>query len=598
MATNPKSSNEDVDAPSGTDSRGNLEKLTPRIPSDEPPPSNGTTSAPPQLCRSFSSSPRKPFVAVRLFWDYREGVRKRKNLTTPEHCTAIVKAALDALNKSRPKNEQLKYVDENLRRSCFIYTDGRKSPDTKEEVIVVSDSKWRTISVVQCPVSGKMKKFRGFVERKVCIDLTNYAFTYRNAKPICIIVTDIKELGGKQHANSNLLYCLNLIRDVGVKTVLVNGATPQRQDNLDRIFWETIADKVLQFGEIFKDNPTRDPPMPTFLTPEPLMGELFDGTDLSKLIPLKLRFMESKEASSALCANPSGRAEVDRVKKSKAGAIPVHHGSKSEAKSADANVFESAAPTLPVPYQEVPFEAAVFWDMENIPVSIGIESKLRKMLTRIYGKVKIRSRRYYFDSQQQHVMTTKLRRMLNTLGWVACDCTSMGVLETVDTRIIVDMIQFVWYAHIHGVDPIVVLVSDDNDFNYAVRVLTDLGALVVNLRSSKCSHQFDIPRSVDVAYKIARPGNLLECIFRRVSPDVRGTISEWTNEGGGHGKIKFNFQNEGSLCKCEIQVLLRDIVSGRHYITKYNAAVGTPVLFQIIVQSNTHLLSDLSAGRL
>eukprot|EP00939_MAST-03C_sp_MAST-3C-sp1_P003795 g3795.t1 len=63
--------------------------------------------------------------------------------------------------------------------------------------------------------------------------------------------------------------------------------------------------------------------------------------------------------------------------------------------------------------------------------------------------------------------TSNLRRLM---GWTTVDCPSK-VIETCDIHMIVDMLHFAWLSHIHGVVPIVVIASGDNDFGDVIEFL-------------------------------------------------------------------------------------------------------------------------------
>ncbi|KAL3935069.1 MAG: hypothetical protein SGARI_003123 [Bacillariaceae sp.] len=127
-----------------------------------------------------------------------------------------------------------------------------------------------------------------------------------------------------------------------------------------------------------------------------------------------------------------------------------------------------------------PADIAIFWDYENIripawcPASTateGIRNKVAK-----YGRIV--EKRLYYDSRQPSEHAAP-RAELDLSGFTLVDCPSRNRKETLDKKLIVDVLCFAWERASMGAKACVVLITSDGDYSYAVARLRDIGVFTI-----------------------------------------------------------------------------------------------------------------------
>eukprot|EP00579_Thalassiosira_antarctica_P004125 CAMPEP_0201904342 /NCGR_PEP_ID=MMETSP0902-20130614/55946_1 /ASSEMBLY_ACC=CAM_ASM_000551 /TAXON_ID=420261 /ORGANISM="Thalassiosira antarctica, Strain CCMP982" /LENGTH=476 /DNA_ID=CAMNT_0048438425 /DNA_START=48 /DNA_END=1478 /DNA_ORIENTATION=- len=127
-----------------------------------------------------------------------------------------------------------------------------------------------------------------------------------------------------------------------------------------------------------------------------------------------------------------------------------------------------------------PADVAVFWDYENVRIpawcpataaSEGIRNKVAK-----YGRIV--EKRLYYDSRQPTEYMAP-RSELDLSGFTLVDCPSRNRKETLDKKLIVDVLCFAWERASLGAKACVVLITSDGDYSYALARLRDIGVFTV-----------------------------------------------------------------------------------------------------------------------
>ncbi|CAB9509305.1 Pfam:DUF88 [Seminavis robusta] len=125
-------------------------------------------------------------------------------------------------------------------------------------------------------------------------------------------------------------------------------------------------------------------------------------------------------------------------------------------------------------------DVAIFWDFENVRIpawcptttaSEGIRNKVAK-----YGRIV--EKRLYYDSRQPTEYTAP-RAELDLSGFTLVDCPTRNRKETLDKKLIVDVLCFAWERASRGAKACVVLITSDGDYSYALARLRDIGVFTV-----------------------------------------------------------------------------------------------------------------------
>jgi NYN domain len=202
-----------------------------------------------------------------------------------------------------------------------------------------------------------------------------------------------------------------------------------------------------------------------------------------------------------------------------------------------------------------PVDVSIFWDFENVripnwcPTSTASESIRNKVAK--YGRIV--EKRLYYDSRQPTEYTAP-RSELDLSGFTLVDCPSRNRKETLDKRLIVDVLCFAWECASRGAKACVVLITSDGDYSYALARLRDIGVFTVIIyrpdivakvlidnANVVMSWEFDVLGGPPRAEEEEQHGSVHDdksTAVRRLSND--------SNDSGGHGQTTGNDSNEGN----------------------------------------------------
>mmetsp|Transcript_84922 Transcript_84922/g.274513 ORF Transcript_84922/g.274513 Transcript_84922/m.274513 type:complete len:305 (-) Transcript_84922:552-1466(-) len=129
----------------------------------------------------------------------------------------------------------------------------------------------------------------------------------------------------------------------------------------------------------------------------------------------------------------------------------------------------ASPPVVPPPMMDI----GVFWDYENVRIPAGF--KTATATTRILEALEVHGiiveRRLYYDSRKRTELKTD-RVNLDSCGFSLVDCPTRGKKETLDKKLIVDMMEFAMKYRRHDEKPCcIALVTSDGDYSYALGVL-------------------------------------------------------------------------------------------------------------------------------
>ena len=134
---------------------------------------------------------------------------------------------------------------------------------------------------------------------------------------------------------------------------------------------------------------------------------------------------------------------------------------------------------------DTPIEIAVFWDYQNTPLPREVKpadaaksiQKAAESLPSVAGRrCRISMRRVYYD-------TDKFRGVpadpsgLDSSGFDLVHTPTRNMKETVDKKLIVDLLTFAWEVSERGGQPCVVLITSDGDYAYTLSKLNDRGVM-------------------------------------------------------------------------------------------------------------------------
>ena len=125
-------------------------------------------------------------------------------------------------------------------------------------------------------------------------------------------------------------------------------------------------------------------------------------------------------------------------------------------------------------------DVAIYWDYENVkipnwcPATKAAESIRAQVMK--YGRIV--EKRLYYDSRQP-AESSAPRSELDLSGFTLVDCPSRNRKETLDKKLIVDVLCFAWERASMGAKACIVLITSDGDYSYAVARLRDIGVFAV-----------------------------------------------------------------------------------------------------------------------
>jgi hypothetical protein len=130
-------------------------------------------------------------------------------------------------------------------------------------------------------------------------------------------------------------------------------------------------------------------------------------------------------------------------------------------------------------------EIAIFWDYENMEVPDWCSAAKASECIRknVQSRGRIIERKLYFDSSKttQHSLE---RSVLDPIGFSLVDCPTRNKKETVDKKIIVDMLCFAYErVFSKGSNVNIVLITSDGDYAYTLARLRGIGVTTVVIYS-------------------------------------------------------------------------------------------------------------------
>ena len=122
------------------------------------------------------------------------------------------------------------------------------------------------------------------------------------------------------------------------------------------------------------------------------------------------------------------------------------------------------------------FEVGLFWDYENISLARGMDgaetsNRLREVCLR-HGRLV--ERRVYHDPEKVNSVQHENRSALDTAGFTLVDCPARNLKETIDKKIIVDVMHFALTRVARQQPACIVLLTNDGDYAYMLSRLRDL----------------------------------------------------------------------------------------------------------------------------
>jgi hypothetical protein len=127
------------------------------------------------------------------------------------------------------------------------------------------------------------------------------------------------------------------------------------------------------------------------------------------------------------------------------------------------------------------FDVAVFWDYENVQIPVwcsGVKAS-DAIRSNVIPFGRIVDRKLYYDSSKLSDRTNFARSELDSSGFTLVDCPSRNSKETLDKKLIVDVLFFAWERASRGAKACVVLITSDGDYSYTLARLRDIGVFTV-----------------------------------------------------------------------------------------------------------------------
>ena len=123
-------------------------------------------------------------------------------------------------------------------------------------------------------------------------------------------------------------------------------------------------------------------------------------------------------------------------------------------------------------------EIAIYWDYENIPLpSLCTPVKAAKCIHNAVSKYgRIVDRRIYFDFGK---INPPVGAELDLSGFDLVNTPTRNTKETLDKKIIADVLTFAWDCNVRRIYPVVVLLTSDGDYSYILAKLRDRGVMNV-----------------------------------------------------------------------------------------------------------------------
>lgn len=196
--------------------------------------------------------------------------------------------------------------------------------------------------------------------------------------------------------------------------------------------------------------------------------------------PEALQDVDWQAAADALSSNSDSDGDSGR---GGCNASPTHSPTPCLPASAPVPV-PPLAPLLPLTIAPLPapapapdFECGIFWDYENISLPRAMDgaeasNRLREVCLRACGRLV--ERRVYHDPEKVNSVQPHNRSALDMAGFTLVDCPARNLKETIDKKIIVDVMHFALTRVARQQPACVVLLTNDGDYAYMLSRLRDL----------------------------------------------------------------------------------------------------------------------------
>ena len=127
-----------------------------------------------------------------------------------------------------------------------------------------------------------------------------------------------------------------------------------------------------------------------------------------------------------------------------------------------------------------PVKVGIFWDFENVRIPNDIKSTVaaNRIRDAVIGHGQIVERRLYYDSRKLSESYTD-RENLDQGGFTLVDCPARNRKETLDKKLIVDIMAFACHNAAHRNPSCVVLITSDGDYAYTLSKIRDFGVKTI-----------------------------------------------------------------------------------------------------------------------
>jgi hypothetical protein len=204
-------------------------------------------------------------------------------------------------------------------------------------------------------------------------------------------------------------------------------------------------------------------------------------------------------------------------------------------------------------------DIGIFWDYENVrPLNDTclylLSSKIRTLIREnVTGEMK--EKKLYYDSQSLSECKTN-RVDLDMAGWSLIDCPKRNKKETIDKKIIVDIMCFVMS---NKNNKCVCLISGDGDFSYLINKIKDFGVKTILIYPENITFA-PLIKSADISFSwenIIFDNNFFEYdtlkqTENNVSENEVQSYDRIENNISEH-EVYFNDINENNISRHEVQ---------------------------------------------
>jgi hypothetical protein len=202
-------------------------------------------------------------------------------------------------------------------------------------------------------------------------------------------------------------------------------------------------------------------------------------------------------------------------------------------------------------------EVALFWDYENVPLPhtatpAEAAKAMQSMVQSHLGLQRIEMRRVYLDPSKQHGHRgPRDPSKFDSSGFdLVYTPTRNGTKETLDKKLIVDVLTFAWDCHTRGRQPCVVLITSDGDYAYTLAKLRDRGVKNIVLYGKDSSTAQILIENAQIALSLERDVLALEAV---VPPPI-DTIAAQKPEQESFSKRRVSLTStSGCLPEVELQ---------------------------------------------